>query len=554
MKKALALSLACVLLLGTVAGCGKKSSSENKPTGVASETTGKVNEWGWEMPKETIKFSIYAGQDDPDKDAKTTKNLHDYILKNFNVDITRIVYDTDSTEKLSLMLADGNYPDVITLMKPTEATQWAERKKAIDLTELIDTYGKDLKSSMGNIYDRMKADDGKVYSLSTYWGYLNNISNSAHIRMDWWEEAGKPSFATPDEYYAALKKMQAAHPTNSKGEKTFALSCYGYKGTYTTLMGMFGIKDQYKESADHTLTHWANTDEGLKATLWMNQIYRDGLLDPDAFTQTFDDWKEKSVNERFMGHIGAWWTTWNAGHESWQKLEPDTWKENKRYLQIAVKDPAAEKAYMNPVSSTGSYRTIITDKAKNPADIMKFINFSNTDLGRKLIGWGVPNESYSFWKFNGADKSWSYVDEIHQAYKEGKTSPIDWSLAGMQAYGTAMSIAVQPDKSALYPEVNFANEHKWLKSQHDYCDSTIYDFSAFKDIVINANDDISLVKQQIDDTLDTAWAAAVTAKSPEECREKFTDLQAKLKSAGINDLEKFYTEKYKANLEKYGTK
>ena len=68
------------------------------------------------------------------------------------------------------------------------------------------------------------------------------------------------------------------------------------------VLGIWGLKDGYKEDADHNLTHWLNTSEGLEAVKYYNRFYLEGLMDPDSFLNKFDDWKLKFSNDRYRAY------------------------------------------------------------------------------------------------------------------------------------------------------------------------------------------------------------------------------------------------------------
>lgn len=369
MKKRVLCALTVLCIIASMfTGCGKKAEETTKQSQV--KTKGK-NEYGWDIPETTTKFSYYTkGKGNPDKAKKNSEQMHQYILDKFNVDIDKIVYDTDGDERLNLMLSSGDYPDVITNMSKDDVDKWKEQGKIIEVTPYIGTVGKDIKKELGEKYKMYLDDDGKLYGLPVAWGMLPIPDNCAHIRWDWYQAMGAPKFETPEEYYEILKKMVQAHPKNSKGEKVYALS-WNENCSIDTVAGIWGLKEGYKENSDHSLTHWINTPEGLEFTKFYNQVYRDGMLDPDAFSNKYDQWKAKFSDERIAGHIGGWWESWNAGHEIWQKTNKN-WKEEQRYVQVKIKAADAPAAYLSPKDTTGWGYTVITDKCKNPEEVMRF--------------------------------------------------------------------------------------------------------------------------------------------------------------------------------------
>jgi putative aldouronate transport system substrate-binding protein len=220
--------------------------------------------------------------------------------------LKKSMYDIDPKEKLNLMLVSGDYTPVIVAMDSDNMTKWQAQGKLIDLAPLVEKYAPGIKKELGDKYNTYLDKDGHLWGLPRGWGYLPIPDNSAHIRLDWYTKMGSPKIETPDDYYNVIKKMVEAHPTNAKGEKVYALS-WNDQVKIEQIMGIWGLKDGYKEDNANNLTHWVNTPEGLEAVQYYNKFFREGLLDPEAFLNKYDDWKVKFTSERIVGHIGPWW-------------------------------------------------------------------------------------------------------------------------------------------------------------------------------------------------------------------------------------------------------
>jgi len=344
---------------------------------------------------------------DPEKTAQKSAEFDKWLKEKFNVVIHKIVYNVDPNERLNLMLASGDYPDAIANVSEAQVAAFKLQGKTVNLKPYIDQYGETIKSQLGDLYIRYFDENGEIHALPKYWGMLPIPDYSANIRYDYWLEAGSPKFETPDEFYEVLKQLQAAHPTNKAGQRTYALSDYGGGwAMIRCLTGAWGFKDQYFEGPNNSLTHWMNTPEGLEIVLYVNRIYRDGQLDPDFATNQFEQFMEKVSNHRVMGYIGSWWPCWTAGHMSWQKTEPN-WTNEMRFINVTIKDPEAEAAYLTPKNLTGSYRAFITDKAKKPEDIVKWWNFEISDIGTKITGWGIPGHKDTDWYIKDGISYWN---------------------------------------------------------------------------------------------------------------------------------------------------
>ncbi|MFF2909830.1 sugar ABC transporter substrate-binding protein [Paenibacillus sp. NPDC057934] len=542
--------LASVMLLSACGGNSSGNNSGNAASEGDSTTPAveKVNEFGWKLPQKTTQIHFFqAEKGNPDKINKKQAAFHDYLLKEFNVDMQRSSLDVDPKEKLNLMLVSGDYPEVIAAMDESQISQWKAQGKIIDLAPLVDKYGPNLKKELGSRYETYLDADGKLWGLPRGWGYLPIPDFTAHIRWDWYQEIGAPEIKTPDDYYNVLKQIVAKHPTNAKGEKNYALS-WNSDVRIDSALGFWGLKDGYKEDGDHNLTHWLNTAEGKEGLLYYNRFFREGLMDPDAFINKFDDWKIKFSNERIAGHIGPWWQSWNAGHEIWQKTDPD-YKEDKRFVQMAFKAPDAEKAYLSAKNTHGWNYTVVTDKAKNAEEIIKFLDFTVSPIGTRLMGWGIPNLPESYWNYEG-DGKWSFNETQKQTLLDGKldfekTETANGSNSFWLAY--PQGLLSDDNKSTAWFDQNFIADEKWKKLMNDNVKDTIYDNTEQRVSFTNENP-LTIKNQQVEDLIKTGFVKVIMSQSEDEASRNFDELRDKANKLGLKDLEQYRTEEYKKNL------
>lgn len=549
MKKIAIIMLVCIQITAVFGG-----GNEDAETVFSHPDAGKVNVFGWQIPEKTIKISYFAGKDDPDKVAGDSVRMNEYLLETFNVQIEKIVYDTDRNERLSLMLVSNDYPDVIAAnLNKTEYAQWVEQGRAQNLEELIDAYGPNIKSELGDAYQRYFSEDGKLYGLPRAWGGLNIPDFSAHIRWDWWNEMGSPEFLSPEEYYSVLKQMVKDHPKNQYEEKTYALSWDPYAKP-SQVAGVWGLNQGWKEDANHNLKYWINTQEGLNMVLFYNQIYRDELLDPDAFNNIdkYDAWKAKFSSERIAGHIGGWWQSWNAGHEVWQQTW-DNWNDDNRYVQVKIQAENAEMAYLSPKNVMGWGMTIITDLCATPEDVIKWWNFEITPMGTRLMGWGIPNLPDSNWNIHD-DGTWSFNESAKAGILNGTFDFQEAYKRGMGRFWMVMPTKFSNEErpTTVWWDQNFNQEAKWKKIMNDNLADTIFDGTALQEIPFPTEDPVTLIRQQIKDIEMTGFANAVMSDTQAACIEEFMKLRENASKLGLEKYEKYMTEGYVNNLKNWG--
>ena len=375
----------------------------------------------WEKPEETINISVYAGEGDQEEflaDENGGKAVMDeWLLENLNVTFDWQYMTGDMTERLNLMLADNSYPSVITNMPDDMAEKFIAQGKAVDLTEYLDDMP-NLTRRMGDYINMLKDDEGHIYKLSTLWGENPNVAGlDFGVRWDYYLELGEEKmYETPQEYIEVMKKILANHPTNDAGQTTYAFTSDNQgKSFLNAMLGAYGFINGYKLNEETgEFTHWLNTDEGLEIAKLVNQMYREGLIDPDYQSVDYETYISKLANGQVLGNFGTWWYAWVGGHQTWAVQEGDDYDKNKRFANVSVhgEGMSMEDTSLLTSNYVGSYRMIITDKATEEEiqGIVKYLNWEASELGTFIMGFGAPREE-NVWKIDD-DGTWLFDDEI----------------------------------------------------------------------------------------------------------------------------------------------
>ena len=524
--------------------------------------TGTVNAFGWEVPAQTIEITAFhaVGEYAPSEEQKIGRaNMEKYILDNFNVKLTMETTDGDGVEAINLALASDTYPAVIYDADYDTVLKFKKLNKLKDLTPYMDTIGQDIVQKCGDTYPLLLDDEGKLWYIPIGVNeWMGMPDRAANIRYDEYLAIGSPTIQTPDDYYSALKAILAINPTTPNGEKRYALSLNTDQNYIKDFGGFWGLKQGWKIGADNTFTYWTNTDEGKAMTRWFNQIYRDGLLDPDAFNNGFDEWKAKFSNEKIVGALGQWWTVYNAGHEVWQSLDP-TVSENKRYIQMSFKAPEAEGAYLTGKIRTGGAYTIITDKAQNVEEILRFINFQATDRGLALFYWGIPNgvsatkdASTMVKEWNLADNGdWSFDETAKQAFITETWDYNQESLLGTNTYNFFSTFDRWADgTSHVWPSYMWLDQNKWKTMMLDNMSDTCYDASPMS--MLEKDELTVLTEQAIRDAWSQYWPSVVQATDDAQFEANWEALRQAVNGAGIDAYTQTMQANYAKNLQKLG--
>lgn len=557
--------LAAAMAVGTLSSAAFAENGTVDPTDL-----------NWEKPEETINISVYAGEGDQEEflaDENGGKAVMDeWLLENLNVTFDWQYMTGDMTERLNLMLADNSYPSVITNMPDDMAEKFIAQGKAVDLTEYLDDMP-NLTRRMGDYINMLKDDEGHIYKLSTLWGENPNVAGlDFGVRWDYYLELGEEKmYETPQEYIEVMKKILANHPTNDAGQTTYAFTSDNQgKSFLNAMLGAYGFVNGYKLNEETgEFTHWLNTDEGLEIAKLVNQMYREGLIDPDYQSVDYETYISKLANGQVLGNFGTWWYAWVGGHQTWAVQEGDDYDKNKRFANVSVhgEGMSMEDTSLLTSNYVGSYRMIITDKATEEEiqGIVKYLNWEASELGTFIMGFGAPREE-NVWKIDD-DGTWLFDDEImnvdtkdttYHSVKNHYACEYWVAICGqwLKSDGRSVFDKIDPrvDRVSIYDywpvneDGSFADEGInicWGNYTAPAKDTTMYQTT------FNSRDMIATIKQMVDDTITSSWAEIINSASEEDCIAAFEAARDNCNAMGLEELTDYYENSYKANVEKY---
>lgn len=384
-KRFLAMLLVGVMSVSVLAGCGK---NEGKNGEAGSDSA--------DLEPITFEFYNADGTEDLWNDP-----VAEAITKATGVTL-ETSYPVDGTDDMISMMISGNdYPDLI--FAKGDGAALIEAGALIDLTELIDEYGPNIKKLYGDNYNRLKysEEDPAIYQLCQ--AGVGNVayttSGTAQLQYAVLEANNYEIPYTLAQYEAQIKNYMKANPTID-GLDTIGLtiSCSDWHW-YITLAnpagfiangspdnGQWIIEDDNNYKA--TYKHAAN---GQKEYFqWLNRMYAEGILDKDFATQTHDDYIAKIASGRVLGILDANWDYADAE----KVLEADG-KEERTYacLPVTMNESIKCATLMDQGLSTG-WGIGITTACKDPVRAIKFLDWICTDEAQVLLNWGIEGVNY----------------------------------------------------------------------------------------------------------------------------------------------------------------
>ncbi len=149
-----------------------------------------------------------------------------WLEEQTNIDLSfEVIPEDGAAEKLGLILASGDYPDVFLSVGITDTniTKYGtEEKLFLPLNDLIDTHGDNIKKlfeAFPGSRERITQLDGEIYSLpDVNICYHCGLRQKFWINASWLEKLGLEKPVTIDEFYNVLASFRDKDP-NGNGLK-----------------------------------------------------------------------------------------------------------------------------------------------------------------------------------------------------------------------------------------------------------------------------------------------------------------------------------------------
>lgn len=218
-------------------------------------------------------------------------------------------------EKLNLMLASGDYPDVLLNMAVSNEQQMVYGNEGvfIPLNDLIEKHAPNVQKRIEEIEgmkEVLAAPDGNIYALPQIEQcYHCTMSQKLWIYKPWLDHLNLNVPTTTEEYYQVLKAFKERDPNGNglQDEIPLAGSPKGWNTrVHDMLMNAF-IPNNTLTSTKHMYLKDGKVEVAFDKPEWkqgleyLNKLYREGLLAAESFTQ--DGTQLQQMGEMAGTHI-----------------------------------------------------------------------------------------------------------------------------------------------------------------------------------------------------------------------------------------------------------
>lgn len=444
-RKVVSLMLVSAMVAGMLAGCGSDSGSSkggsSTETGSAAEASSSGETADDADDKSPITFEYFnADGKNGNWDNPVAKAITEATGVTLDVSYP-VASQGDAKEDVALMIANDEYPDMI--YAKGSATDLYQAGALIDMTDLIEKYGPNIKKMYGAELEKLKwsQDDPGIYQLSYAGVNQKTLTTGGSCQIQWaaLKENDYKYPKTLDEYEKMIKSYLAAHPKTEDGLDmigiTMSASDWHWMITLGNPAGLIAdaspdngqwiIDDEYNVHYKHV------TDEEKEYFKWLCRMYNEGILDPNFATQTDDDYIAKVASGRVVAITDAEWH-----YSQCEATLVADGKVDQTYvgLPVTLREDQVEKALLYQGTTVG-WGIGITKSCEDPVRAIKFLDYLCSDEGQILYHWGIEGENY-FLDDDG--QPYRTDEEVAKAQSDpdyAKNTGID-NYTGFPIYGT----------------------------------------------------------------------------------------------------------------------
>lgn len=353
------------------------------------------------IPKETVTLDVYSqlNNDGGEQEGWFAQEM----LNRFNV---KLNFVNDRDEDMFAKLAPtGDLGDIIIFGTDTDQYHSAIDQGLLldwEQNDLLSNYGSYIQENMPKALEKNRNNsDGHIYGfghdVASDSGELADFDYHPDLRWDLYKQIGSPEISTLEDYVDVLKQMKEVCPKSDSGEETYGVSLFSdWDGDMmmfakSTCTNFFGVDELGVGLYDvDTGAFQGCLDDGgyyLRVLKFYNQLYQNGLLDPDSRDQGYDGCIEDYQDGRAFFCIFGW-----LAAPQYNTVEHTA--DGKIMMPVAAAD---QKTTVNGLNPNGSNRVwTIGSKCEYPELAMAIINWLCTPEGRMISEYGPKGVCWDY--------------------------------------------------------------------------------------------------------------------------------------------------------------
>lgn len=537
-------SVALTLSLSLLAGCSSEGATNGSSSG---DVTAPVT------------FTFFGADANPNW-SNMQDDVGKEITKQTGVTLNAEFAMSDPSQRLALIAASGDYPDLIS--PKGDLDKLIDAGAMLDLTDLIEEHAPNLKKLFGDEIKRLRYsnDDPSIYVIPTYSSIdgVNFVAGGGfQLQHRAVKEAGYPEIKTLQDYENVIRNYLEKHPTDENGNPNIGMTLnaddWHIQITVTNqaaeTTGKSGDGEYYIDPETYEASYHFRTEGEKEYFQWLNHMYNTGLLDTESFVQKNDQYLSKVASGRVIGLTDVDW-----GYADGEKALKAAGKNDQTYghYSVMLSDQYKDNRYQSTGFMAG-WGVGITVDCEDPVRAIKFLDYLASEEAQVLNNWGIEGKHYEV--KDGTRVVPAEVQEriVNDNIAFSRESGIGFYTNLGAHYGDGVKDSTGNYYTKNFPEQiveNYTDADKetlkaygattWMDLFPNEKDFPAKPWGAVWNISVPSEDEINIISSKVKDITWKQIPQAIMAK-PEEFEAIWNDYQQMLIDAGVEKMEQGFT-------------
>ena len=409
-KKIVALLMTAGVVASMLAGCGGSADGGAAPAAdagtAAAEDAGDGADEGGEASGDVANFTMFITM--PGSEINDDNEIAQMIADKWGVKVKETwLTGQTASEATGTLIAGGEYPDFI---DSDEMNLLVDADALVALDDYIDKYPEfKEKWFTPEEWDKFRQPDGHIYWINPFGNTKGETKQTTHNDEAFWiqvrvlEWAGYPEIHTMDQYFDLLEKYIAENPKMEDGTENIAYTilcedwryfCLENAGQF--LAGYPNDGSVIVDKTDMTIKDYNTSEDTIQYFKKLNEEYNKGFVDPESFTQTYDEYIAKLSTGRVLGMVDQWWDFAYTVNDSFKQSGLDLKGCNYVPLGLPTKEGMENRWHTYDDTVNQASGIAITTDCADPDRAFKFLVDCAMDQElHDLRWWGVKDVDYN---------------------------------------------------------------------------------------------------------------------------------------------------------------
>ena len=396
-RKLISVLLAATMMAAMFAGCGSDAAStdaKENADGADSTEAGGVKEF-------TAFFAV------PGSEINDDNEIQQIIADKTGVKVKETWLTGQTAEEaVGMMITGGELPDFI--CGGSGQSQLYDADVLVALDDYLDDYPNIKNFFTQQQWDQLRQDDGHIYWIPQFSNIKGEEKVCTHNDEAFWIQArvlkwaDYPEIRTMDQYFDLIERYNEANPTMEDGTENIPYTILCDDWRYCCLENAPQFLDGYPNDGScivdpETLTviDYNTTDTAVKYFQKLNEEYQKGIVDPESFTQTYDEYIAKLSTGRVLGMIDQWWDFAYTAGDAIKQAGLDAQGCDYIPLPITIDESVKNQWHCSGGVLNVSDGLAITTSCEDVETALQFVDDLLSQDIHNLRFWGVEGVDYN---------------------------------------------------------------------------------------------------------------------------------------------------------------